>query len=359
MSNVRLSVLLVAIAVAAGCGKSDRQQSTQVAARVNSDEITVHQVNNVLAKTPNIKPELADRAKREILDRLIDQQLARQQAIAGKLDRSPTVLQALEAAKSEILARAYVERIASEQPRPAAAEIKKYYEDHPELFSQRRVFSLEEIVFVSAADVAAGLRERAAKAASMQEIADWLHTQGINAAVNSGLRAAEQISLDLLPRLRSAKDGEILVNESGGNWQVVRVVASKAEPVDEATAAPRIQQYLFNRRSGEAVAREMKQLKTQAKIEYVGEFAAGAGADEAKARAEADSKARTEAKSLADTKARAEEAEVQARSAALTKARTADAAKERLDAERNAAANPSKSVQLPQQNIEKGVGGLK
>ena len=48
--------------------------------------------------------------------------------------------------------------------------------------------------------------------------------------------------------------------------------------VDEANAAPRIQQFLFARRSNEVIAKEMKRLKEHAKIEYVGEFAAGAAA---------------------------------------------------------------------------------
>jgi EpsD family peptidyl-prolyl cis-trans isomerase len=286
MFNARVFPFLLAIvAIVPGCGKGDRQQSTQVAARVNADEITVHQVNGVLTRAADVTPENAMRAKREALERLIEQRLAVQQAIGKQLDRSPVVQQALEAAKSEILARAYLERVVASQPKPSPAEVKKYFSDHPELFSQRRVFSLEEVLFVSKVDVAAELRERTAKAKSMQEVADWLQSRGIDVTLSRGLRAAEQISLDLLSRLRGAKDGDILVNESGGNWQVVRVAASKLEPVDEATAAARIQQYLFNRRSSETVAKEIRQLREQAKIEYLGEFAAGAGADEAKGKA--------------------------------------------------------------------------
>ena len=136
--------LIFALAIAAGCGKSDdKKAATQVAAKVNSDEITVHQINNVLARAPNVTPEVAERAKREILDKLIDQQLAQQQAIEKKLDRSPNVLQVLEAAKTEILARAYLEQIAAAQPKPTPEEAKKYYAEHPELFARRRVFNLE------------------------------------------------------------------------------------------------------------------------------------------------------------------------------------------------------------------------
>ena len=42
-------------------------------------------------------------ARREVLDRLVDQELAVEKAIEKKLDRSPEVLLALENARREIL----------------------------------------------------------------------------------------------------------------------------------------------------------------------------------------------------------------------------------------------------------------
>src|SRR5438105_6093677 len=93
-----LAGLVVGLAALGGCGRGgETKAASQVAAKVNSEEITVHQVNNVLARAQNVPPEQAARAKREIVDRLIDQSLAKQQALEKKLDRSPNVVQALEA----------------------------------------------------------------------------------------------------------------------------------------------------------------------------------------------------------------------------------------------------------------------
>ena len=66
-----------------------------------------------------------------------------------------------------------------------------------------------------------------------------------------------------------------MYDAGGGHFQVIQVVASKAEPEDEATATTRIQQFLLNQRLSEVVAKEMKQIKEQAKIEFLGEFAGG------------------------------------------------------------------------------------
>jgi EpsD family peptidyl-prolyl cis-trans isomerase len=292
---VLITVALIASALAAGCDrKKEAKPATQVVARVNSEEITVHQVNNVLARNQNSAPEAAAQAKREILDRLISQHLARQKAIENKLDRSPSVVQAIEAAKTEILARAYLEQVASAVPKTATWEVQKYFKEHPELFAQRRLFTLEELTFVAKSDVASGLREELRRNRSMKDIADWLRSREVRFVANRGVRAAEQIPLEVLPKLQAMKQGQIQLFEARDErFQVIRVVAYTEEPVDEATAAPRIQQFLWNRRSSEVIAKEMNKLREQAKIEYVGEFAEGAAAD-AKVKAEDRPQAKSE-----------------------------------------------------------------
>jgi EpsD family peptidyl-prolyl cis-trans isomerase len=372
-----LSTLLVLVFVA-GCGKHDggdaKKTASQVAAKVNSTEITISQINSILARNQKIPPEAVERAKREILNGLIDAELAKQEAIAKKLDRSPNVLQALEAAKTEILARAYVEQVATAQPKPTPNEVKKYYEEHPELFSQRRLYNIEEISMPAQEGLAAKLKEQVAKTRSLQDIANWLKAQSIQFTANRGARSAEQLPLALLPQLQTMKNGEMRVIEAPGGLQVLRIAASQDAPVDEARANPVIQQFLFNQRSTEAIANDRKQLKAKAKIEYVGEFAASAAEAEAKAKADADAKAKaaadakakaeTESQAKADeiSKARAaaeatskEEAAAREKAEAAAQARRAAEAKAQSEAEAKKAAKPA---QPPSPDIEKGVRGL-
>lgn len=287
---LRLAPLFFAVAIIAGCGKGEQAKlATQVVAKVNGDEITVHQVNNFLSRTQNVTPEAEGNSKREILNRLIDQQLAMQHAIDKKLDRSPSVMQAIEAARSEILARAYLEQIAVAEPKLTAEEIKKYYAEHPELFAKRRIFNLEEILVLPKEDIATGLREQTATARSMQDVAAWLKSQNAKFTVNRGERAAEQIPLELLPKLAAMKDGEIGLVEAGGHLEVFQVIATQAAPVDEATAAPHIKQFLFNQRASEAGAREIKRIRENANVVYVGEFAKEATAAETAPATQAES----------------------------------------------------------------------
>lgn len=291
-SSIRscLALALAPLLLLAACGKEDanKKAATQVAAKVNGDEITVHQINNVLARTPNVTPELAPRAKREILDRLIDQQLAKQQAIEKKLDRTPNIVQAIEAAKIEILARAYLEQLAANQPKPTPEEVKKYYSEHPELFAQRGIFHIEEIVTRSKEGLVAGLRDQATKTLSMQAIANWLKSKNAEFGYSERIIAAEEIPLQSLRTLQATKVGDIQVVDGKDRISIWRIVGTRAAPVDEAATIPHIQQFLYNLRSNEIVGKQFKELKDKAKIEYVGEFAGGVVAPTAPAAAKAE-----------------------------------------------------------------------
>ena len=347
--------VLFTMAIVMGCGRNEEPKvATQVAAKVNSEEITVHQVNGVLSRSPNLAVEDAPRAKREILARLVDQRLAVQQAMKTKADRLPAVMQALESARADILARAYAEGITKVLPKPTADEVKKYYAEHPELFAQRRVYSLEEISVRGKEGLGQVLRDQVAKTPSLKEIVAWLQSQKIPFTPNGGARTAEQLPMEMLTGLQKMKDGEIQVFPTAGGFSVVRVAASKLEPVSEEKATPAIQQFLFNRHASEALVAEMKALKSAAKIEYLGEFATDLAEAEAKAKAEAETLAKTRAAAKAQA-----ELEAQSRAEETTKARRASEERLKLEADERAKAVPSKAAPLPQKTLEKGVGGLR
>jgi EpsD family peptidyl-prolyl cis-trans isomerase len=73
----------------------------------------VHQINSAIARSNDIPSEQAKQAAAQTLERIIDQELLVQKALKDKLDRDPQVMQSIEDAKQQILARAYIERAAA------------------------------------------------------------------------------------------------------------------------------------------------------------------------------------------------------------------------------------------------------
>lgn len=271
--GIALAVLPALVALG-GCGAGDEKPgATQVAARVNQQELSIHQINAVLARSSNLAAEQAQQASTQILERLIDQELLIQQARERKLDREPRVLQAMEAARREILARAYVEQLTAAAAKPGAGEIAEFYDKHPELFSERRIYSLRELAIGAKPEMLPELQEQMSRARSFAELAQWLKSRGIPFSANVSTKPAEQIPLELLGRFHQLKDGQSAVVPTANALLIVQLAASQTLPLDERQATPFIEQYLLNQRKATLAEQEVKALRAKARIEYVGEFA--------------------------------------------------------------------------------------
>ncbi|MEC5384408.1 EpsD family peptidyl-prolyl cis-trans isomerase [Uliginosibacterium sp. H3] len=262
---------LLLITLLSACGAKSEKAATQVAAKVNNSEISVHQINFVLQRA-NVKPEQQEAARGQALERLIDQELAVQKATEKKLDRSPEVLQQLEAAKREILQRAYLEGLVQDVPKPSETEVKDYYAAHPELFSNRRIYSYRALGIQMPADKIPVVQDMLAKNKSLEEIVAWTKEQNLRAVADGATKPAEQMPMQLLPRLSQLKDGQVVLLTGNGGVELIQLVQSKSEPVDQARATPAIQQYFVSMRKNERLQKEVKHLRDEAKLEYVGGY---------------------------------------------------------------------------------------
>ena len=271
------SLAAVVLLVITGCGdgkKSDK--ASQTAAKVNKEEITVHQINFVLQRQQGLKPEQAEAAGRQVLERLIEQELAVQKAQDLKLDRDPRVVQQIEAAKREIIARAYVDRISEQAAKPSAEEISKYYNEKPALFKERRVYTLQEIAIEAKPDQFEQIRGKLQASKSINEFAEFLKANDFRFVGNQAVRAAEQLPLAGLDAISRMKDGDSAISQTPTGLTVLFLAGSRSQPVDEARAKPAIEAFLANQRKGELVQKDIKAMRDAAKIEYVGKFAEGA-----------------------------------------------------------------------------------
>ena len=270
MAAVATALVLV------GCGEKKDKAASQTAAKVNKDEVTVHQINFVLQQQRNLRAEQADGASKQILERLIDQQLALQKADEQKIDRDPRVVQQLEAARREIVARAYLEKVGEAAPKPTAEEIKKYFDEKPALFRERRVYSIQEISIEAKPEQVPALRDKLAASKNVNEFVEYLKASGLRFAGNQAVRAAEQLPFNTLEAMSKLKDGQAVVVPAANGMQVVVLAGSRSQPVTEEQSRPAIEQFLLNERKRKLVEDDIKALRAAAKIEYVGKFAEGA-----------------------------------------------------------------------------------
>lgn len=271
--RVTLIALATSLVLLAACGDKSKDKASQTAAKVNKEEITVHQINFVLQQQRGLQQDQAEAASKQILERLIDQELAVQKAEELKLDRDPRVVQQMEAARREIIARAYVEKTGEAVAKPTDAEIKAYYDAKPGLFAQRRIYSLQEIIIEAKPEQVAALREQLGVAKSINEFVEFLKANGYRFTGNQAVRPAEQLPLNLLDTFANLNDGQAVLLPSPTGAQVVLVAGTRSEPVDEARAKPAIEVFLSNEAKRKLVEADIKALRAAAKVEYVGKFA--------------------------------------------------------------------------------------
>lgn len=284
----RFSAVLAVLAVvvmAAGCGKGDGA-SSQTAAKVNGEAISVAQISSMIGRGGNVSAEQLKKTGPQALESMIDQQLLAQKAVETKLDREAQVAQAVENARKQVLAQAYMDKAFSSVSKPTPEEIQLFYDKNPMLFAQRRIFRFQELGAAVPDGKFEELNKLAQKAKTLNEIGAWLKAQNIPFKAIDSTKASEEMPMDLLPSVAKMNDGQIAVLRGpGGRAAILQLAQSQQAPLDVQHATSQIEQFLMNGKRLEIAKAEVKKLRDAAKIEYVGDFVntkPGASAPDAK-----------------------------------------------------------------------------
>jgi EpsD family peptidyl-prolyl cis-trans isomerase len=283
-----MPVVIASALVIAGCGDKSKPEAkaSQAAARVNGEEITVHQINQLLERQQGLKPEQAEAASRQALEGLIDQQLALAKAEDQKLDRDPQIVTLLDSTRRSILARAYIEKASiAGAGTPAADEIRKYFDSKPALFTNRKVYALQEFTVPGTAEQTKELLDNLKATKTAAGFVEVIKASGLKFGVNQSQQAAESLPLGIVEPLSKVDIGEALYVTAKDGFKALLVVDAKSQPVTFEQAKPAIEQYLTVERRREFAQKELKSLRAAAKLEYIGKFAEKAASGAAAASA--------------------------------------------------------------------------
>lgn len=269
--------LLIA-GLVAGCGDGKEEAAagekapTQVAARVNGTELTVHQVNFALQRIPNLDAEQSKAASLRVARNLVEQELLVQKALEDKLDRDTNVVQALDAARRQILAEAYMGRKLGTPAEPTDAEVSAYFDAHPELFANRRIYRLQEISIKAPEDKREAIRAQLGASKTLNDFAGWLKAEKYEVKASQGVKPAEQLPEAMLPQLAQMPDGQAMVVNTPDGLLVIVLADSQTQPVTLEQAKPAIARKLQIDARQAAAKAELDALKAAATIEYMGDF---------------------------------------------------------------------------------------
>jgi EpsD family peptidyl-prolyl cis-trans isomerase len=264
----KVVLMLVVVSLIASCGKKHGDdKSSQSIVRVNGDEITVHQINNELQRA-NVQPGQQEVAGKQIAQALVDRQILVQEALKTKLDRNPQVMQAIENAKTQILAQAYLENKVSSLAKPTSAEITDYRTKHADIFANRKIYITDELVFAVEAGSSAELKS----SKSLKDVTQWLNAHQIKYALTRAAHAAETLPPQLLTKFSQMAIGEVVfISGNGANGRTMAASLSEVKevPISEKDSKPLIERILSEQKRKATAETEMKRLRDVAKIEYI------------------------------------------------------------------------------------------
>ncbi len=274
----KVALMLVILGLITSCGKKNSEDKvSQSIIRVNDDEITVHQLNDELQRT-HIQPGQQEEAGKQIAQRLLDRQILVQEALKTKLDRNPRVMQAIENAKMQILAQAYLEDKVSSLAKPTEAEIADYRTKNPDIFANRKIYVMDELAFTIEPDNAQELQSLSDSAKTLEIVTQWLGAHQIKYARTQAAHAAESLPPELLSKLTKMVVGNLIFINSNGHIVVGRISEIKELPISELDSIPLIERILSGQKRKQMAEAELARLRSIAKIEYINKkFAPMAG----------------------------------------------------------------------------------
>jgi EpsD family peptidyl-prolyl cis-trans isomerase len=263
VTRAALGVVVLSSALG-GCGQHGA--GSQVVAKVGDSEITISQLSQALHARGVDNAGAA--ATREAVDSLINEQLLVDSALSNKLDRDPAVVQAMERARRQVLARAYVERMVYPTETISAAEQVEFYKKHPELFEHRKMFQVTTFS-LKASDVTDDLRHALASLQTADDIEKTLTARNVAHDTQALTRGTEQLPFEDLARFTAAKVGDLVFMQPHESHMAIMLIQGIHDsPIGVDRAQPIIQQYLVNTRNAHALEEHLKQARAAARISY-------------------------------------------------------------------------------------------
>lgn len=274
MHKEKAAVLGVVMAIfLIGCrDDAEAKKNSQVIAKVNDTELTVHQLNYELGLLGQAAAKNVDKEAGQTLENMVNQQVVIQKAIADKLDRDPQVMQALERARRQVLGQAYMGKVVERGiTTTSKQDISDYYNQHPELFSKRRIYQIRELLLdksVPFPEIQAQMKE----SKSLEKFVGWLESKKVKMQSGVVTKPAEQLPLEMLARLAKMQPGQIMAVETPANLSLSILMDARDQALNEAQAAPAIERFLAAQKREKLADAEIKRLRGEAKVELLGKF---------------------------------------------------------------------------------------
>lgn len=271
MSHFQKMFLLTAMLSVALAACGEKKAAGHAAMKINGEAISVAEMERQMEESGH-SPESGPGITGKMMSSMIDKEVMRQAAIKDKLDNDENVRAGLALANRMILATAYMQKQMSAIVKPTDAEVNEYFKQHPEFFAERKVYDLQEVAIKPKPERLAEVKAKVAGGADLKDFLRWLDEKKIAYTSQQFSASSDQMRDEVAAKFKNIHVGQGITLDASNQMSALFVNSVQPQPVTLAQASPMIMKRLFNTRMSESVENKIKQLREQAKIEYLPPF---------------------------------------------------------------------------------------
>lgn len=272
----KLFFLIAAMGLAvSGCGEKKPEAVSTGAAAVT---VNGHPILDAEIQTKYTMRDDGDGKTRPVseqaMESLVNMELMRQAAIQAKLDGEEKTQAKIANSMRSILAMAYMEQLLESVSKPTDAEISAYYSQHPERYSARKQYAVQEIQIRQAPDAAEAILEQLGKLQGVDRFEKWLNENKIAHQTTPISVMTDGMPDDVLEKFKSSSVGNAIVLDGKEPMRILFIMSEQVQPAALEQVAQQIGNTLYEQRRKVQLDSALSQLRNKAKIEYVAPYSA-------------------------------------------------------------------------------------
>lgn len=245
------------------CGAKPEGQTVAV---VNGEEISLGELNAELASA-NV-PATADKktVMPQLLQRVVDRRLMAQRASEQGIDQTPEFITQQRRQNEDLLIRMASKRLTDTSKLPNQSAVDAFIASNPDMFANRMVLRLDQLQFI--APTGAEQLKTLKEDHSIAELASSLAGMGIAFVRTDTKLDTATVPPAVLKQIFALPPGEPFIVPIAGRMYA-SVITGRERPTTTPEENRRIAVEAMRQKSlNETLDRELKQLRTAAKIEY-------------------------------------------------------------------------------------------
>ena len=243
-------------------GGSTKAPTGQVVATVEGKEITVRDLRSEMGAANTSDPKIRKQAEQATLRNIVGRTVLAKAAVDRGVDKTPDFAIAKQKLVDGLLVQALQNKIAGQVPAVTKEEADRFVLAHPDLFAQRKVFSIDFVRMARPNDPAVIKALQPLK--TLEEVETQLKQEKIPYQRSQGNLDSVGADPRMIEAIVKLPPGEMFVIPNGASLLVNAIRDTKIVPFTGAPASDYAQKLIARQRTQEAVNREFNAIIAKA-----------------------------------------------------------------------------------------------